>query len=148
MEPIVDTRPGVRQQASAITPPTKTAAAPIFGPKEWFSAVVVGAIVSLLALIAYRVVVPSDDEVSHRKVMAALARCQQAIQSTAQYGGADTPPYVKNYGKGDEFYFAWPAGSFEFSNGFGARVKMSASCIGDIPTGEIKSLTINGKDIL
>lgn len=91
---------------------------------------------------------PSQESIRNQAVGAALLQCQQAILRTAQYGDAETPPYVQNHGREDEFYFAWPRGQFEFTNGFGAKVPMSASCIGVLSTGEIKSLTVNGKDIL
>jgi hypothetical protein len=96
--------------------------------------------------IIYRMINPSEEEVRRQKVSAALLNCQQRIQARAEYGGADMPPYARNHGGADEFYFAWPRGSFEFPNAFGARVKMSASCNGNLATGEITSLTIDGKD--
>lgn len=91
---------------------------------------------------------PSEEKLHAQAVGLALEKCQRAILSTAQYGDAETPPFVANHGTKGEFYFAWPKGKFEFSNGFGARVPMSASCLGDLTTGEIKSLTINSKDVI
>lgn len=117
------------------------------GPKQWFVLFALGAIVIMIALIIYRLAVPSESQVYERKVSAALLACQQRIASQAQYGNAEMPPYTKNYGKGDEFYFAWPSGSFHFTNGFGAKEKMSASCIGDVHDGTIRQLTVNGKTI-
>jgi hypothetical protein len=116
--------------------------------KDWLAIIALSALVILIGLIVYRVAVPSESQLHDRAVSAALYKCQRAIQSIAQYGGADMPPYTRNYGKGDEFYFAWPRGSFEFANAFGAREKMSASCNGILSTGEIKNLTVNGKDFL
>jgi hypothetical protein len=106
------------------------------------------AIVAALALIVYRVVVPSDQQLYERKVAQALVGCQQRIAGLAKYGNADTPPFVQNHGRDGEFYFAWPSGSFHFKNGFGAALKMSASCTGDVSTGKIKHLTLNGEDVL
>ena len=117
-------------------------------PRDWFNVTIVGALAVLIILIVYRLVVPSDAQVHSRKISAALVQCQQRIAGLAEYGDAETPPYVKNYGSGNEFYFAWSAGSFHFKNGFGASVRMSASCAGDLSSGEIKHLTLNGKDIL
>jgi hypothetical protein len=163
MEPILDeriktaTRPApVRESVRVMPPPTVLAApsparphgASLLGAKEWFAIIVLSAIAILVGLIAYRVAVPSESKLRDRAVSAALYQCQRAIQMTAQYGGADLPPYAKNNGGKDEFYFTWPRGSFEFSNGFGAREKMSASCTGDLTTGEIKHLTVNAKDII
>jgi len=112
-----------------------------------FAVITLSIIAVLVMLIIYRVVVPSESQLYDREVSAALVTCQQRIQSLADYGDAAMPPYVKNYGKGDEFYFAWQRGSFHFKNGFGASVPMSASCIGSVSTGEIQQLTVNGKII-
>lgn len=75
----------------------------------------------------------------------ALVRCQDAILARAEFGDVERPPPVRNHGRGDEFYFAWPSGSFHFVNGFGAKVPMSASCIGSRSRRAITSLTINGQ---
>ncbi|WP_409266854.1 hypothetical protein [Massilia sp. BHUDP2] len=113
----------------------------------WFSYTILVVIAVLVILIGYRVVVPSEEKKHAQKVSAALLNCQQRIAGLAEYGGAEAPPYTKNYGKGDEFYFAWGRGSFHFQNGFGAKVPMSASCIGSVSTGQIEQLTLNGKTI-
>jgi len=107
-----------------------------------------GAIVILVGLIVFRSISPSSAQIHSRQVSQALANCQHRIRSTAQFGDAELPPHVQNYGTKGEFYFAWPSGSFHFKNGFGAPLKMSASCIGDLSTGEIKQMTVNGKDVL
>lgn len=120
----------------------------VLSAKDWFTIIILSTIAVLIVLNIYRVAVPSESKIRDRAVSAALYQCQRAIQLTAQYGDADRPPYTKNYGRADEFYFAWPRGSFEFTNGFGAREKMSASCNGVLSTGEIKSLTVNSNDIL
>lgn len=106
------------------------------------------AAISLLALFGWRIMNPSEEKLRARAISVALANCQTAIASTAKFGNSDTPPAAKNYGStDDEFYFAWPRGSFEFSNAFGGRVKMSASCTGKLTPFEIQHLTINGADI-
>jgi hypothetical protein len=103
--------------------------------------------IPIVGFIAYRLVVPSADQVHARQVQRALLACQQAIQAQARFGGAEMPPYTRNHGSGNEFYFAWPTGSFTFVNGFGAAETMSASCIGDVDTSTITQLTINGHTI-
>jgi hypothetical protein len=126
--------------------PYKTPGTTALSAKDWLAIVCIPAIVILVGLIIYRVIVPSDSQRYDPAVSDALHMCQRAIASVAEYGGADTPPYTQNYGKQDDFYFAWPKGSFEFTNGFGAKIKMSASCNGKVSAGEITSLTVNGKD--
>ena len=120
----------------------------LLGPREWFAFGALAAIVALVGLIVYRVAVPNESQVHDRKVSAALLACQQRIAGLAEFGGAEVPPYSKNWVKGDEFHFAWPTGSFHFRNGFGAAVPMSASCTGVVSTGEIQHLTLNSKDVI
>lgn len=126
--------------------PLKSPARYKFTGKDWIAIICVPAILICIGLIGYRAFVPSESQRYDRAVSDALHLCQRAIASVAEYGDADTPPYTRNYGTQGEFYFAWPQGSFEFTNGFGAKVKMSASCNGKVSTGEITSLTVNGKD--
>lgn len=117
---------------------------------EWLGVLALIGIAAMIALIIKLVFFPSAEKTredsKRQRIIAALTQCQNAIKSTAKYGGAESPPYAQNHGSGDEFYFAWPTGSFHFTNGFGAREKMSASCIGSLSTGSITQLTINGKD--
>lgn len=115
--------------------------------RERLGLLALGAIVILVGLIVYRVAVPSESQVHDRQVSAALLACQQRIAGLGRVGGAEMPPYSKNWGKGDEFYFAWPTGSFHFKNGFGASMPMSASCVGLVATSEIRQITVNGRDI-
>lgn len=117
-------------------------------PTTVFSFLALAAIVAGIVALAFSVVSPSAERVKGRLVTAALTQCQNAIRSAAQYGDAELPPYTANHGKDDEFYFAWPSGSFIFTNGFGGKVKMSASCTGSISNGKIEHLTLNGKDII
>ena len=107
-----------------------------------------GAVIVPVGLIVYRVVVPSESQMHDRQVSAALLACQQRIAALAEFGGAEIPPYTKNWGKGDEFYFAWQTGSFHFKNGVGASLPMSASCTGVVSTGSIEHLTLDSKDII
>ncbi|WP_314435859.1 hypothetical protein [Massilia timonae] len=131
--------PFLRERAAAEAAATARVRGPGLGPKEWLGLVSLGAIIILAGLIVYRVAIPSASQVHDRAVSAALLACQQRIAGLAEFGGAEMPPYSKNWGKGDEFYFAWQRGSFHFKNGFGASVPMSASCVGTVSTQTIKS---------
>jgi len=119
----------------------------LVGPREWLGFSVLAAVALLVGLLAYRAAVPSESQLHDRKVGAALLACQQRIAGLAEFGGAEMPPYSKNWGKGDEFCFAWPAGSFHFKNGLGASVPMSASCTGIVSSQTIEHVTLNGKDM-
>ncbi|WP_314439442.1 hypothetical protein [Massilia timonae] len=139
--------PFLRERAAAEAAAARVSAYGV-GWKERLGLLALGAIVILAGLIVYRVAVPSESQVHDRKVSAALLACQKRIVGLVELGGAEMPPYSKNWAKGDEFHFAWPTGSFHFKNGFGAAVPMSASCTGRISTGQIEQLTLNGKTIL
>jgi hypothetical protein len=118
------------------------------GWREWLGLAGIGMFILFIGVAVYRNIVPSESQIHDKQVGKVRLKCQTAIQSLAKFGGSDTPPYVANVGNGDTFRFVWPRGSFEFTNGFGAREKMSATCAGVISTGEIKTLTVNGKEIL
>lgn len=116
---------------------------------QWIGLICICGIVASIAVIIWSIANPSAESLRKRALADALVKCQYAIKSTASHGGAELPPYAKNYGTlADEFYFAWPRGSFEFQNGFGGKAQMSASCTGVLSTGKITKLTVNGKDIL
>lgn len=150
LKPLNPVRAAATPAPTPATQPAATVKAPGMGGSEIVGAIVIAIVVVVVASIAWAMRSPPQDNTRNQAISKALVACQYAIHSTAQFGGADMPPYTKNYARSqdDEFYFAWGPGSFEFPNAFGARVKMSASCIGKLSTGEIKYLTINGKDIL
>lgn len=109
---------------------------------------VLGIVISI-GVIGWGITNPSTEKIRKRALAEALVQCQEAIKSTAAYGGADMPPYAKNYGSADdEFYFAWPRGSFEFTNSFGGKELMSASCTGILSTRTITHLTVNSRDVI
>jgi hypothetical protein len=59
-------------------------------------------------------------------------------------------PYVNDQGGGGEFYFAWGASTkpVRMKNGFGALLESGASCTVNKQTGQITSLTLNGKSVM
>lgn len=119
------------------------------GSSSHVAGIVIGsAVVLFFGFLFFRMAVPSEEQIRKERVARALLACQKSLVGQALFGNAEMPPPVANYGSGDEFYFTWPIGSFYFKNGFGASIKMSASCIGDISTGKIRQLTLNGKDVL
>ena len=115
--------------------------------RDWLNIGLIAALLVMMAIVAVGLFLPSESKIHNQKVSTALLACQQRLSKYAKYGESETPPYVENHGGGDEFYFAWPTGSFHFKNGFGTSIPMSASCIGTLSTGEIKQVTLNGKDI-
>ena len=113
---------------------------------ESIGRIIIVSVTVVAAVAIYANWSPSTNRQQAIDISSSLRVCQDAILSQAKFGDSETPPAVPNHGSGDEFYFAWPHGSFHFKNGFNASVKMSASCIGKISTGQITSLTVNGQD--
>jgi hypothetical protein len=79
----------------------------------------------------------------------ALTICQIAIKRALVYPESLDVPYVANFGRGDEFYFAWGASTrlIQHKNQMGLEVASSASCTVDARTGGVTSLTVNAKTI-
>lgn len=77
----------------------------------------------------------------------ALARCQIALKAMSRDPESAEVPYVNNFGGVNEFYFAWGASTkpVRMKNGFGAILSAGASCIVDRTSGEITSITLDGK---
>ena len=117
--------------------------------RRWAFGACILFIVSCLAAILWASANPSPKKISEIAGLKALDACRSAILASTAYGGADQPPYVKNDSSSkNEFLFSWPYGSFEFVNGFGAKVKMSATCAGSISPLEITDVTLNGRKII
>ena len=117
--------------------------------RRWLFGTCILFIVACLATILWASANPSPKKISEIAALKALNACRSAILSNAAYGGAYRPPYVKNDSSSkDTFLFSWPYGSLEFVNGFGAKVKMSATCAGKISPLEITDVTLNGHKII
>lgn len=80
----------------------------------------------------------------------ALTRCQEMIRRQARDPETANVPFVRNMGKGTEAYFAWGAQTkmARMRNGLGLEVAVSASCIVDLSTGTLRSLTVDGKALM
>lgn len=79
----------------------------------------------------------------------ALLMCQTALQRAARDPENASIPYVKDQGRGDEYYFAWGAGTkpARMRNGMGNEVATSASCIVSKSQKQITSLTLDGQTL-
>jgi hypothetical protein len=77
----------------------------------------------------------------------ALVTCQNRIAALSFNGEIQTPPDTKNYGTYPEFYFVWPKGTFYDTNPDGVLNPASATCRGDLQSGRINELSLNGKDV-
>lgn len=77
----------------------------------------------------------------------AFLNCVSAIQAASTIPAATTVPLVKDFGSGEEHYFAWPEGSgLSVAQRHRTRDTDSGSCITD-GSGVVTALTINGAEV-
>lgn len=85
---------------------------------------------------------PTDEHVAQ-----ALEVCRSRIAALSAGGKVPAPPPAKNYGTLPEFYFVWPKGVFFYADSEGVLNAASATCRGDVTTGLITELSLNGQDV-
>lgn len=90
---------------------------------------------------------PSTPIATEERVSRALNFCRVRIAALSSGGKILAPPPVKNYGTPPEFYFVWPKGMFSTSDGDGVLNPAAATCRGNIFTGLITELSMNGVDV-
>ena len=80
----------------------------------------------------------------------ALTLCREHIRASAFDPETASIPYVKNFGSGDEYYYAWGRSThfIRMNNRLGNDVPVTASCIVNGKTEQIDSLTIDGQDVI
>ncbi|WP_109790952.1 zinc ribbon domain-containing protein [Acidovorax sp. GW101-3H11] len=79
----------------------------------------------------------------------ALTLCQMSLKNASRDPEKADVPYVENFGKGDEFYYAWGPSTkmARMRNGLGIEVATTASCVVSKSQKRITSLTLDGKTI-
>jgi len=78
---------------------------------------------------------------------AAFLNCVAAIQAASPIPAATAVPPVKDFGSGEEHYFAWPEGSgFAVAQRNRTRDTDSGHCVTD-GSGVVTALSINGADV-
>ena len=114
--------------------------------KKWASALVVLTFAGYLISLGNSRIDP--DVADHSwKTHRALATCQSRIADLSVTGEIQTPPDAKNYGTYPEFYFVWPKHTFYDTNPDGVLNPASATCRGDLRSGRIIELSLNGEDV-
>jgi hypothetical protein len=80
----------------------------------------------------------------------ALGKCQHVLKALSKDPSSAEVPYVDDFGSGNEFYFAWGASSkpVRMKNSYGAMLSAGASCTVNKTTGQITSMTLEGKTVL
>jgi hypothetical protein len=114
--------------------------------KEWVGALVVVTFSGCLITLGYSRIDPETTDYAWR-TQKVLATCQSRIAGLSFTGEIQTPPDVKNYGTFPDFYFVWPKGSFYSTNLNGMLKAASATCRGDLRSGRIIELSLNGEDV-
>lgn len=100
-----------------------------------------------LVLVGDRRMEPIAGLSAEEQVARALATCQARITALSIGGKVPDPPPAKNYGTLTEFYFVWPKGVFFYADSEGVLNAASATCRGDVTTGLITELSLNGQDV-
>jgi hypothetical protein len=114
--------------------------------KEWVGALVIITFSGFLIMLGYSRMVPETTDYAWR-THKVLATCQSRIAGLSFTGEIQMPPNVKNYGTFPNFYFVWPKGSFYSTNLNGVLKAASATCRGDLRSGRITELSLNGEDV-
>lgn len=119
------------------------------GPAAWIGA-------GIVALLVFSCVSGGEGSSSNTKSSRnmdqadALIMCQMALTRVSRDPETAKIPYVPNQGSDTEFYFVWNGSTkmARMRNGLGLEVAVSASCIVDGRSRQIKSLTLDGKTII
>lgn len=99
---------------------------------------------NLLPLLLFAALATSCSKAQDDGSKTALLNCVSAIEAASSNPAATSVPPVKDFGSGQEHYFAWPVGSgLSVPQRDRTRDSDSASCITDA-AGVVTSLTING----
>lgn len=115
--------------------------------KAWTIAGAVVALAAFLVILGDSRMQPIAGATTEEQVARALVACQARISALSVGGKVPAPPPAKNYGTAPEFYFVWPKGVFYYSDNEGVLNAASATCKGDVATGLITELFLNGQDV-
>lgn len=106
-------------------------------------------VIAIFTLIVASCISKDGDEEKAFSSADALLMCQMAFKKMALDPDKADVPYVKDFGKGGESYFAWGASTkmMRMRNGLGMDVATSGACFVDHATRRITGMTLNGKDV-
>lgn len=116
-------------------------------PRGWTVAGVLLVMAAALVSLGYERMAPVDDTPRGLKELAALMTCQKRISALSIGVKVPLPPAARNYGTPPDFYFVWPKGTFYYSDSEGVLNAAAATCRGDLATGLITELSLNGRDV-
>jgi hypothetical protein len=115
--------------------------------RGWTAAALLLGIASCLISIGYTQMVPGVSADHAWKVHNALATCQDQIQTLSPAGEVPPLPDAKNQGTYPEFYFVWPKDTRYYSPSDKDINVPAATCRGDLRSGRIVELFMNGQDV-
>jgi len=115
--------------------------------KGWAGAVALAVPAVSLVILGDSQMRPFVDSPTDELVAQALEVCRSRITALSVGGKVPAPPPAKNYGTLPEFYFVWPKGVFFYADAEGVLNAASATCRGNVNTGLITELSLNGQDV-
>jgi len=117
------------------------------GRKEWAVALVAAIFAGFLISVGYTRMVPGQGTDDAWTPHEALAICQSQIRWLSPAGEVPPLAEARNQGAHPEFYFAWPKDTRYYSRSDKDLNVPAATCRGDLRSGHIVELFMNGQDV-
>jgi hypothetical protein len=117
------------------------------GRNEWAVALVAAIFAGCLITVGYTRMNPDQETDDAWRTQQALATCQDQIKTLSRAGEVPPLPDAKNQGTYPEFYFVWPKVTRYYSP-FDKDLEVpAATCRGDLRSGRVVELFMNGQDV-
>lgn len=115
--------------------------------KGWIAAALLLVTSGCLISVGYTRMIAGEEPNHAWMVHEALATCQSEIQFLSHAGEVPPSPNVKNQGAYPEFYFVWLKDTRYYSSSDRDLNVPAATCRGDLISGHIVELLMNGQDV-
>jgi hypothetical protein len=115
--------------------------------KEWTVALVAAIFAGFLITVGFTRMTPDQETDDAWRSDEALATCRSQIQSLSPAGEVPPLPEAQNQGAHPEFYFVWPKDTRYYSPSDKDLNVPAATCRGDLRSGRIVELFMNGQDV-
>jgi hypothetical protein len=117
------------------------------GRKEWAVALAAAIFAGCLITVGFTRMNSDQETDDAWRPYEALATCRSQIQSLSPAGEVPPLSEAKNQGAYPEFYFVWPKDTRYYSLSDKDLNVPAATCRGDLRSGHIVELFMNGQDI-
>jgi len=115
--------------------------------KEWGVALVGAIFAGCLITVGFTRMTSDQETDDAWEPHEALATCRGEIQSLSPVGEVPPLPEAQNQGAHPEFYFVWPKDTRYYSPSDKDLNVPAATCRGDLRSGQIVALFMNGQDV-